>query len=191
MTNSPSSPEFASTAKKGIFFAGLLVLLVIMFGTQRQLVAQEFLSATTGNTVETELIDISGQSNPSVEVVAQLQYTQQALFQTKIIDGSGADISSLSQDLNSLNEESTKRVDIPDWSDTDSVKVQLSVANQQIIAEPPEGQDPTQAPVIFEVNVYSQRLSATPLWPAFFACIGLWIIANLASRRADKQTTSW
>ena len=185
MTNTPAI-ESAKTAKIGIFFAGLLVLLVIMFGTQRQLVAQGFLSATAGNTAETELIDISGRRNLSVEVVAQLQYTQQTLFQTKVISSQGEEISTLSQDFNSLSSESTKRVNIPDWSDTNSIKVQLSVASQRITAAPPAGQDPTQAPVIFEVNIYSRPLNGNTLWPAFFACIGLWIIAHLASQRAES-----
>lgn len=186
MAKTPPSDQAAKTAKLGIFLAGALVLLTLLFGTQRQLVAQKYLSATTGNTVETELIDISGRPSPSVEVVAQLQYTQQALFQTEVVNGNGESISRLSQDFNSLNSESSKRVEVPDWPASDAIKVKLSVASQQITATPPAGQDPAQAPVIFEVNVYSHRLSARYLWPAFFACVGLWIIATLASKRDDR-----
>ncbi|MGC1306502.1 MAG: hypothetical protein WA885_04675 [Phormidesmis sp.] len=188
MTNTfpPSDP--AKTTRKGILLAGLLVLLVMIFGAKRQLIAQQYLSATAGTTVETELIDISGKHSPSIEVVTQLQYTQQALFKAEVVSGKGDSIQTVSQDVNSRNDESTKRVDIPNWPDAKAIKVKLSVASQSITAAPPAGADPAQAPVIFEVNVYSQWFNRRYLWPALFACIGLLAIANLAAIKTTNAS---
>ena len=160
---------------------------MLIFGAQRQLISQQFLSTTAGGSVETELIDISNQHSPSVEVIAQMQYTQQTLFKTEIVSGSGDTIGNLSKDFNSLSEESTQKVSLPDLPSSESIKVKLSVASQSITATPPAGITPAQVPVIFEINVYRQWLNRAYLWPAFFACIGLWVIVD----QARRQEATW
>ncbi|MGD1897914.1 MAG: hypothetical protein ACFB16_13280, partial [Phormidesmis sp.] len=145
----------------------------------------QFVSATAGSTVETELIDLTGQHSPSVEIITQLQYTQQALFKAELLGGNGDLISEASQDFDSRASESKRQLKLTNWPDPESIKVRLTVASQAITANPPEGLSADQVPVIFEVNVYRQWLSRSYLWPGFFACIGLWIIVSLARRRAN------
>ena len=179
--------ESAKKANLTILIIGALLLFLLMFGAQRRRVSQQFVSTTAGNSVETPLINIANQHSPSVEVIAQLQYTQQALFKTEIITGNGDIIRDVSQDLNSRRDESTKRLPIADWPNTDAIKVKLTVASQSITAAPPTGITADQVPVIFEVNVYRQWLNRAYLWPAFFACISLWFIV----KNAIAKATSW
>jgi len=189
MANSSSAvnpaADPAQQAQKGILIVGILLLLLLLFGGKRQLIAQQFVSASAGNTTETELIDVAGRHSPSVEVVTQLQYTQEALFKAEVIDDSDQVISEISQDLSSNNSESKKQLKIADWPDPRQIKVKLTVASQSIAAAPPEGITAAEVPVIFEINVYRQRLNPAFLWPGLFACIGLSIIVGMARRKAN------
>lgn len=180
------SPAIASAqqAKKGIFFAGIFLIVMMIFGSQRQLVAQHYLSVLAGNTTETTLIDVASQHSPTIEIVTQLQYTQQALYKAEVLTGDGNLITEASQDVNSRNDSTPKRVDIPQWPNPSNIKVKLTVASQTITATPPAGVTADQIPVIFEVNIYRQWLNRRFLWPALVACIGLWVIVSLAEHKA-------
>ena len=183
---SPLSMESAKKANLTILIIGALLLFLLMFGAQRRRVSQQFVSTTAGNSVETPLINIANQHSPSVEVLAQLQYTQQALFKAELLTENGDVISQASQDFNSNRSESSKRLKIPNWPNPDRVKVRLRVASQSITGAPPSGVTATEIPVIFEVNAYSRRLNASFLWPGFWACVGLWIIVKMARNKANS-----
>ncbi|MEL6814782.1 MAG: hypothetical protein AAFP03_08205 [Cyanobacteria bacterium J06598_3] len=180
-----TAPDSAKQAQTGILISGIILLFLLIFGSSKQLVAQQFGSAAAGSTVETEAINIAGQHSPSVEVVAQLQYTQQALFKAELLSGSGETISEASQDFNSRSSETKKELKIDNWPNPESIKVKLTVASQSITAAPPEGITAAQVPVIFEVNVYRRWLSRSFLWPGLFACIGLWFIVNKARQKEN------
>ena len=186
MANTTLTADPGQKAQKGILIAGIALLILILFGSGRQLISQEFASTTAGNTVETELIDLRGQPSPSIEIINQLQYTQQALFKAELLTENGDIISEASQDFNSNRSESSKRLKIPNWPNPDRVKVRLRVASQSITGAPPSGVTATEIPVIFEVNAYSRRLNASFLWPGFWACVGLWIIVKMARNKANS-----
>ena len=191
-TSAAATPSAADKAVKRIGIMLALIVLVMMFGAGRTLTAKQYLSATAGTTVETELIDISKHHSPTVDVVAQLQYTQQALYKAELISDDGSLIKESSQDVNSRRSESTKRLGIANWPDPKSVKVRITVASQSITATPPQGVTASQVPVIFEIKVYKQLLNRQFLWPAFWACLGLWIIAMLARRKdATGKPKEW
>ncbi|MEL6553289.1 MAG: hypothetical protein AAFQ63_07500 [Cyanobacteria bacterium J06621_11] len=186
MANTTPTADPGQKAQKGILISGILLLILIFFGSGRQLISQGFASTTAGNTVETQLIDLKGRPSPSIEIVNQLQYTQQALFKAELLTENGDVISQASQDFNSNRSESSKRLNISDWPDPQKVKVRLSVASQSISSAPPAGVTATEIPVIFEVNAYSQRFNSGFLWPGFWACVGLWIIVKMARNKANS-----
>ncbi len=185
MENTASHRNPARNAQAGIVITGLALLLLLTFGAQRQLIAQGFVSATAGNSVETQLFDLTGQRSPSVEVITQLQYTQQALFKTELLDAAGQVISQVSQDFDSRNATSAKKLSIDSWPNPDQIKVRLSVASQSVTAALPTGTAAADVPVIFEVNVYRRWLNRSYLWPGLVACIGLWIIVNMAKKKSN------
>jgi len=187
MENTSFRQSSARNAQVGIIITSLVLILLLLFGAQRQLIAQGFVSTTAGNSVETQLFNLAGQPSPSVEVITQLQYTQQALFKTELLDGAGQVISQVSQDFDSRSTTSAKKLSINSWPDPDQVKVRLSVASQSVTAALPTGTAAADVPVIFEVNVYRQRLNRSYLWPGLFACIGLWIMVNMA----EKKSNTW
>ncbi|MEL7352071.1 MAG: hypothetical protein AAF171_05680 [Cyanobacteria bacterium P01_A01_bin.116] len=188
MANASPAIASAKQAKKGITIAGIFLIVMMIFGAQRQLIATQFLNAPAGSSAETVLIDVAGKHSPTVDVITQLQYTQRALYKAEVIAEGGTLITEVSQDVTSRNDASRKQVDITDWPNPDKIKVRLTVANQNITATPPAGVTAAQVPVIFEVNIYHQWLNRRFLWPALFACIGLWIIVTLAERR---ERTAW
>lgn len=181
-----ANPDPSQKAQTGILVAGIILLVLILFGSGRQLISQGFASTTQGNTVETQLIDLRGKRSPSIEVIAQLQYTQQALFKAELLTESGNLISQASQDFNSNRSEAQKRLDISNWPNPEKVKVRISVANQSISTTPPQGINAADIPVIFEINAYSRWLNSSYLWPGFFACVGLWIIVKMARNKANS-----
>ena len=183
MANASPANASAQLAKKGILFAGLFLIIMMIFGGHRQIVATQFLSTAAGATAETELIDVAGKSSPTVEVVTQLQYTQSALYKAEVLTDDGTRITEASRDVDTIRDSSSKRIDIAKWPNPKKIKVRLTVASQNITAAPPEGITAAQVPVIFEVNVYSQWLNRKFLWPALIACIGLWTIVNLAEKK--------
>jgi hypothetical protein len=130
------------------------------------------------------MMSIADKRSPSVEVVTHLQYSQQALFKAELLGDSGETISEISQALDSRDRKFAKRLAIDHWPNPKAVRARLSVASQIITAAPPSGADPTLAPVVFEVTIYSQWFNRRYLWPALVACIGLWAIATLAEARA-------
>ncbi len=186
MAHTSPTTDPAQQARKGVLLVGIVLLVMLIFGAKRQLIAQQFVSTSAGNFAETELIDIAGHHSPSVEVVAQLQYTQEALFKAEILDSSGDTISQVSQELSSNREESQRQLKIADWPNPDQIKVKLTVASQSISAAPPEGITATEVPVIFEVNIYRQWLNRAFLWPGLFACLGLLIIISMARNKASS-----
>lgn len=185
MENTASSLNSARNAQIGIVVTGLVLLFLLMFGAQRRLIAQGYVSTTTGNSIETQLFDIANQHSPSVEVTTQLQYTQRALFKAEVLDSANRVISQLSQDFDSRNSAKTQKLDIKSWPNPDQIKVRLSVASQSMSAELPAGTTAAAVPVIFQVNIYRQWLNSRYLWPGLIACIGLWAIVNMAKRKAN------
>lgn len=168
------------------------MVLVLMFGPQRKIVKQQYLSATAGSVVETELFDVAQLSSPSVEIVTQLQYTQRTLFKAEVLTDSGTVLSTVSQDFSSRQSESSKKLSIPNWPDPQAIKVKLSVASQNITAAPPQGITAAEVPVIFQINLYRQWLNRAYLWPALWGCIGLLIIVTLADKKSQTNSAdSW
>ena len=187
MAQATETATEAAKAKKGIAFASLFLILVMIFGAGRSVTAKQYLSATAGTTVETELIDVAKHHSPSIDVVTQLQYTQQALYKAELVTDDGTLIKESSQDVGGGRSSATKRLAIPNWPDPKSIKVRLTVASQSITATPPQGTTADQIPVIFEVKVYRQWFNRQYLWPALWACLGLWIIAHLAAKKEEKN----
>ncbi|MEO1619528.1 MAG: hypothetical protein AAFU53_00690 [Cyanobacteria bacterium J06632_3] len=190
MTNVSKAKPFSANVSKLIGYSILFMLVVIIFGPQRRLVEQQYVSAPAGGIVETEPFQVKNLHSPSVEIVTQLQYTQQALFKAEVLSDQGNVISTVNQSFDSRRSESSKKLPINDWPSTDTVKVKLAVASQSITATPPDGITADQVPVIFEVNLYNQLLNRAYLWPAFFGCIGLFIIVKLAHGKAYPENWS-
>ncbi len=188
MANLSRAADPAQQAQKGILIVSLVLLMLLLFGSGRQLLSQQFLSTPAGSFIETEPINITVQQTISVEVITQLQYTQEALFKAEVLDSGDQVISEISQDLSSRNSESTKQLKIADWPNPDEIKVKLTVASQSISANPPEGITAAEVPVIFEVNVYRQRLNLAFLRPGLFACLGLLAIVSIARRKDNAWT---
>lgn len=170
-------------AKKVTLYSALLLLFILLFFGGRQPVRQEYVSATAGTTVETELIDTSELPNASVGILTQLQYTQRALFKAEVLSAEGDVITQISQDFSSGTSQPERKVDVSDWPDTRGIKVRLTVASQSITAAPPEGITAAQVPVIFEVNFYRQQFNQQFLWPGFLACVGLHVLVRIAHHR--------
>ena len=180
--------ESARRAKQGILIAGIFVLLVMIFGAGRQVVARQYLMATAGNSAQTELVEVAKNRSSTFEVVTQLQYTQRALYKAEVLTDSGEVLGEVSQDVTSRNNSSFREVAIANWPDPKAVRVRLTVASQSITAAPPAGARPEDAPVIFEVNFYKRWLHRSYLWPALLACIVLWLVVDRASKREDTWT---
>lgn len=184
MANTTSATAPGKKAQIGILLLAITLVLLLLFGTQRQLVAQGFLSATAGNVAETDFIDIAGQHSPTIEVVTQLQYTQRVLFKAEVLDGRENVITQLSQDLDSRRSGNTRRLDIENWPNPERIKVKLTVSEQSITAQPPAGISASDIPVVFEVNVYRQWFNGRFLWPGLLACCVLLFVVNLARQKA-------
>lgn len=190
MENAAPTNAAAKQAQTGTLVAAIFLLMMLMFGARRQLVNQQYVSTSAGNAVETELVDISGARSPSVSVITQLQYSQQALVKAEVLSDRGDVLREVSQDFSTRTSTSSKKLDIPNWPDPNGVKVRLSVASQSITAAPPAGITAAQVPVIFEVNVYRRWFNRKFLWPGFWACLGLHIIVRLANKKAKTDAVS-
>ena len=186
MENNIGIPNSAQQAQTGIFIAGLVLLLLLLLGGQRQPIAQGFVSTTAGSSAETQLFDVAGQHSPSVEVITQLQYTQQAVFNAELIDGSGLVISRVSQSFDSSSDTSAKKLSLDNWPNPSRIKVKLTVASQAVTADLPAGVAAADIPVVFEVNVYRQWLNRSYLWPGLISCIGLGLVVNMAKKKANS-----
>ncbi|MEO1634552.1 MAG: hypothetical protein AAFS04_05665 [Cyanobacteria bacterium J06631_9] len=190
MENAAPTNAAAKQAQTGTLVATIFLLTMLIFGARRELVNQQYISTPAGTAVETELVDISKSHSPSVSVITQLQYSQQALVKAEVLSDRGDVLREVSQDFNTRTSGGSKRLNIPNWPDPNGIKVRLSVASQSITAAPPEGITAAQVPVVFEVNVYRQWFNRKFLWPGFWACLGLHIIVRLANKKAKSDAVS-
>lgn len=186
MVNPTPTADSGKKAQTGILILAIALILLLLFGTQRQPVAQGFVTTTAGSSAETGLIDTAGQRSPSIEIITQLQYTQRVLFKAELLDSNDNVIAQTNQALDSRYDSSTERLNIENWPNPERIKVRLTVSEQSITSQPPAGVSADTIPVIFEVNVYRQWLRGSFLLPGFLACLALWFIVGRARQKANS-----